>query len=300
MSPQILARIAWSVIAEPDDDFAAEVTTALGYPLSFQLITSSPSKARSALQAAGYREESISPALIRWLPKVREVDHVLKIIERLNIEVHTPRSLPRALNLPTPPPVLYTVGDASLLNSASIAVVAGDPVTGDAQRLSEQLLPPLSTQRTIVTSDRREDIPIHSTALSSGGDVIVVFAGGIDQVQRVTEARMFRQVAEAGLIVSAAPPGTLITAAQKKMQNELLAGISEATLVLTGAHTSQSVAVAETARRIGRAVGAVPGHALDPATAGTADLLRSGATLITSAGEALDFALTNAADPARV
>jgi DNA processing protein len=70
-------------------------------------------------------------------------------------------------------------------------------------------------------------------------------------------------------------------------RNRLISGAALGVVVVEAAHRSGSLITARMANEQGREVFAVPGSPLDPRAAGTNDLLKQGATLVTEASDVI-------------
>ncbi|HEY4986178.1 MAG TPA: DNA-processing protein DprA, partial [Bradyrhizobium sp.] len=68
-------------------------------------------------------------------------------------------------------------------------------------------------------------------------------------------------------------------------RNRLIAGLALGVVVVEAARRSGSLITARIAQELGREVFAVPGSPLDPRAAGTNDLIKHGATLVTEASD---------------
>ena len=96
-------------------------------------------------------------------------------------------------------------------------------------------------------------------------------------------ARLQAAIAEKGCLVTEMPPGFEPRAKDFPRRNRLVSGMAHGVVVIEAARRSGTLSTARMAGEQGREVFAVPGHPLDPRAEGTNHLLKSGATLVTSA-----------------
>lgn len=289
---QLDARIAWSVIADPDDALATHVVRALGFELSLDAITAPSNKAKNALRAAGIEPAIADAALGRWVPRLREVDVIRHLIERLGISAHSSHELAPPALLPHLPAVIYSIGDTRLLDAAVVAAAREEAPRDNSQEVVEAFVTPLTLHHSVAASDRPGDMEIHRVVSSAGGSAIAVFMGGVDRVARRNDARLFRQISESGLILSATPPGVDPDRSRVSAQNALLAAIANQVLILGAERSSPAADLGATALQLPKPVGAITNSALTPSAAGIADLLHSGAQLIATPEDAIAFMQT--------
>ena len=95
-------------------------------------------------------------------------------------------------------------------------------------------------------------------------------------------------IAERGLLISERPPGFSPRGQDFPRRNRLISGISLGVVVVEAAERSGSLITARLAGEQGREVFAVPGSPLDPRSAGTNNLLKQGATLVTSTRDIIE------------
>ena len=159
------------------------------------------------------------------------------------------------------------------------------PATGrPSDRSSRASLPPSSGLKASSLPQglaRGIDTAAHLAALERG--TIAVLAGGIDIVYPPENADLQRAIGEQGLLLSERSPGFAPRGKDFPRRNRLISGISLGVVVVEAAERSGSLITARFAGEQGREVFAVPGSPLDPRSAGTNNLLKQGACLVTSA-----------------
>ncbi len=126
----------------------------------------------------------------------------------------------------------------------------------------------------------------HAAALDGG--TVAVLGGGIDHIYPPQHERLYRAIADQGLLISESPLGYRATARDFPRRNRIITGISAAVLLVEAAERSGSLISARTAAEQNRDVMAVPGSPLDPRYAGTNRLLRDGAILIRNADDVME------------
>jgi DNA processing protein len=131
------------------------------------------------------------------------------------------------------------------------------------------------------------DTAAHEGALSVGGKTAAVLGCGIDIVYPPENLALYRRIEESGAILSEFPFGRRADRQSFPMRNRVVAGICEATVVVETDVSGGSMITAKFAGEQGRTVFAVPGR-IDQATSqGCHQLIRDGATLLTSVDDIL-------------
>ncbi len=197
-------------------------------------------------------------------------------------------AFPSALKaLDAPPPLLWALGDATLLTREMVAVVGARVASAAGRRFARDLAAGLGEGGWVVVSGlaRGIDAAAHEGALATG--TIAVLGGGVDDVYPPENAGLHDVLRQRGCIVSERPPGAGAKAADFPRRNRIISGLSRGVVVVEAELRSGSLITARLAGEQGREVFAVPGSPLDPRARGTNDLLRQGATLVEGADDVL-------------
>ncbi|BDA84480.1 DNA processing protein DprA [Aureimonas sp. SA4125] len=188
-----------------------------------------------------------------------------------------------------PPPVLAIMGDASVLNRPTVAVVGARNASLAGIKFARHIAAELGRAGFVVVSGvaRGIDAAAHDASLETG--TIGVFAGGLDRpYPRENRPLMRRIVDDGGCLVSEMPFGWEPRAIDFPRRNRVVAGLSLGLLVVEAASRSGSLISARLAAEMGRLVFAVPGSPLDPRAGGTNQLLKDGSLLVTEASDMIE------------
>ncbi|OJX79504.1 DNA-processing protein DprA [Magnetospirillum sp. 64-120] len=183
------------------------------------------------------------------------------------------------------PPVLYALGNASLLTKSMIAMVGARNASVNGRNLTRRMAAELGRDDLVVVSGlaRGIDTAAHEGSLPSG--TVAVMAGGLDVVYPPENQRLFDDVVAMGCAVSEMPPGTQPQASHFPRRNRIVSGMALGVVVVEANLKSGSLITARMAADQGREVFAVPGHPMDPRAQGPNDLIRHGATLTETAAD---------------
>lgn len=184
-----------------------------------------------------------------------------------------------------PPPILYALGNPSLLAQSMIAMVGARNASVNGRNLTRRMAADLGRAGLVVVSGlaRGVDTAAHEGSLSAG--TVAVVAGGIDVVYPPENQRLYEDIVAMGCAVSEMPPGTQPQASHFPRRNRIVSGMALGVVVVEASLKSGSLITARMAAEQGREVFAVPGHPMDPRAQGPNDLIRHGATLTEGAGD---------------
>ena len=202
------------------------------------------------------------------------------------IEPGYPAALAEVVN---PPPLLYVKGDAALLARQMVAIVGSRQASAAGIKLTGQFASVLGQAGFIIASGlaRGIDGAAHETAMDTG--TVAVLAGGIDIIYPPEHAQLYRRISEYGCLITEMPPGYTPRAQDFPRRNRIISGVALGVVIIEAAKRSGTLVTARFAGEQGREVFAVPGHPLDPRAEGTNQLLKNGATLVTTPADVIEI-----------
>lgn len=284
---------AWSAIIEPGDEAAGILRRYLGDAEALEWLLSKPavdSLPRALILDKAERPRPWTQVIERWLPRIDtlNVDKDLEALDRVGGHVVFPGH-PRwpseldDLEL-TAPSALWVRGSLSARPRISIVGARASTALGNA------------TARDFAWELAREGIDIvsggafgidaaaHRGALT-GGRTTAFMAGGVANLYPISHLDMFDDIIANGAVVSESPPHWRPARWRFLARNRLIAAYSHACVVIEAAVRSGALATIRRAIDLNRPVGAVPGPITSAASRGCHDMIRNGATLVTSATE---------------
>lgn len=186
------------------------------------------------------------------------------------------------------PPVLTVMGNAHLFaHDKLIGLVGARNASANGCAFARKLAADLGREGYTVVSGlaRGLDAAAHKGSMASG--TVAVIGGGIDNIYPPENEALYREIAEAGAILSEMPFGMKPLAHSFPGRNRIIAGMTRGLVVVEASLKSGSLITANYAADYGREVFAVPGSPLDPRCTGTNGLIKQGATMVESAADIL-------------
>ena len=187
------------------------------------------------------------------------------------------------------PPLLAVKGTLGVTAQPAVAIVGSRNASAAGAKLTARFATDLGRAGYAVVSGlaRGIDAAAHRASLATG--TIAAMAGGLDQPYPPENLALFEAICEeGGLAISEMPFGWEPRARDFPRRNRLIAGCALGLVVMEAAVRSGSLISARRAADFGRLVFAVPGSPIDPRAAGTNQLLKDGATLVTSAEDIVE------------
>ena len=221
-----------------------------------------------------------------------EAEAELAATRKLGVELLAPGEAgypPRLATLDDAPPLLSVRGPRETPMRPMIAIVGSRNASGAGLKFAGQLARELGEAGFVVISGlaRGIDQAAHRASIDTG--TVAVLAGGHDRIYPSEHEELLEAiVAREGAAISEMPLGHEPRARDFPRRNRLISGASLGVVVVEAAHRSGSLITARMAAEQGREVFAVPGSPLDPRAAGTNDLIKQGAALVTEAADVVN------------
>lgn len=174
----------------------------------------------------------------------------------------------------------------------SVALVGARAASSYGQRTAADLAAELAAGGWTVVSGGAMgiDAAAHRGALAADGDTVAVFANGIDAPYPPRNDGLFAEMARRALLLTESPPGTHPTRLRFLVRNRVIAALTRGTVVIEAAARSGALNTATHARKLDRAVMAIPGPVTSRTSVGCHKLLRDTppARCVTNAAEIIE------------
>ncbi len=186
-----------------------------------------------------------------------------------------------------PPLGLFVRG--SLPSGHAVALVGARRASTYGREVAEYLGRELACAGVAVVSGmaRGVDSAAHRGALAVGGPTAAVWGAGPDRVYPPEHETLAEEIAAHGCLATEYPPGCAPLAHHFPERNRIIAGLSEAVVVVEADERSGALITARLALEEGREVMAVPGSVFSRLSAGPNGLLRAGAAPALTADDVL-------------
>jgi DNA processing protein len=238
----------------------------------------------------------IRAASIREFTSFKRAEEEIAFIEKYKIIplFLTDEAYPkRLLNCYDPPAILYYRGRANLNAAKIIAIVGTRSKTDYGKQLTERLVADLEEQQILVISGLAlgVDAVAHKAALKHKMPTVAVMAHGLDKIYPAEHTVLAKDIIKEN--------GGLLTEFRSKTKpdkhnfpsrNRIVAGMSDATIVIETDIKGGSMITAELANGYNKDVFAFPGRTTDNKSAGCNYLIKNNkAILLTGAQDIIDM-----------
>ena len=190
------------------------------------------------------------------------------------------------------PVLIYTKGQANLSPARCISIVGTRNATSYGLGFCEQLVADLAEHDVTIVSGMAYGIDIcaHRTAVKHNLPTIGVLAHGLNRLYPGSHHETARQMMNNGALLTDFPSHAPFHPGNFPSRNRIVAGISDATIVIESATKGGSLITAEIAQSYHREVFAVPGRINDNHSRGCNVLVKKNkAALMESADDLLSY-----------
>ena len=184
------------------------------------------------------------------------------------------------------PSVLFIKGHINLNRPKFIAIVGTRNATSYGRGLTQELIQNLKPYDPVVVSGLAYgiDIQAHTSSLQADIPTIGVLGSGLDHIYPASHKSTANKMVNAGALISEQPFGSGPDAHHFPARNRIIAGLSDALVVVEAGEKGGALITADIMNSYNREVLAMPGSTLNPWSVGCHQLIRSHqAQLITGA-----------------
>ena len=190
------------------------------------------------------------------------------------------------------PLMLYYKGAARLNPERVIGVVGTRKPSAYGKEACARLVEGLSGLDILVVSGLAYGIDAcaHKTSLLYGNPTVGVLAHGLDTIYPHLNRNLAEKMLVMGGLITEFPSGTRIIRDYFPRRNRVIAGMSDAVLVVESADKGGALITAQLANSYNREVFALPGRSIDPRSAGCNFLIKTQqAALVESSHDIMDM-----------
>ncbi len=205
----------------------------------------------------------------------KELDFMEKnfITPRYFKDENYPERLKQCIDAPI---VLFEAGQIDLDNPHIISVVGARKITTAGIAFCERLVEELAMYNPIIVSGFAygTDITAHKAAINNKLQTIACLAHGLDQIYPKVHKKYMSDVEKNGGFLTDFWSTDAFDRNNFLRRNRIIAGLSEATIVIESAEKGGSLVTADIANSYDREVFAVPGRVTDSQSVGCNDLIK--------------------------
>lgn len=204
----------------------------------------------------------------------------LRFTEQYDIKAlaHTDKNYPKRLkNCPDRPLVLYYKGNIDLNRARTIGIVGTRKPTERGKDTTRRLVQELANYGAVIISGLAYgvDVNAHQKCIDLGSPTIASLAHGLDQIYPHRHRKVAESMLENGGLITEFTSGTAPLQQNFPMRNRIIAGMSDALIVVESAREGGSMISAFFANEYSRDVFAVPGYVGEPMSAGCNWLIKT-------------------------
>ncbi len=235
-------------------------------------------------------QNSVKTRLLKY--NANSIERLHSYCEKKNIFtiVDCDKNYPEKLRyIENSPKILYAIGDLSLLETKSVAIVGARKHSDYGANAVEYIVNALENKNVTVISGLAYGIDAlsHRHSIKNNIRTIGVLAGGVDIIYPKSNEYLYNKIIKKDLIISEYVPGLYPKPYRFPLRNRIISGLSEVVVVIEARYKSGSLITARLAAEQGREVFALPGNINSIYSEGTNLLIRDGAQILTTVDDLL-------------
>ncbi len=210
----------------------------------------------------------------------KDAEKEINFILKNNIRYHliTDAAYPDKLkHCPDAPVVLFYDGTIDLQSKKIISIVGTRNITGYGKEILEKLITDLVPYNPVIVSGLAYGVDIfaHKLAVKNNLQTVAVLAHGLDRIYPAVHKNTVYKMLENGGLFTEFWSQTIPERENFVKRNRIIAGLSEATIVIESAAKGGSLITTELANSYNRDVFAVPGKLTDKYSLGCNNLIKT-------------------------
>jgi DNA processing protein len=222
---------------------------------------------------------------IKTFNDFNSIEAEIKFCEKHHIQILIPsaKNYPqRLLNCYDPPPILFYRGFADLNKQKTVSIIGTRNNTPYGKSVTEELIEGLLEQEVLIISGLAYGIDAHAhkAAIKNNLPTIGVLAHGLDTIYPASHKSLAKEMLEKGGLLTEFIKGTLPSKHNFPKRNRIVAGMSDAIIVIETATKGGSMITAEIAYSYNRDIFAIPGRINDPKSAGCLKLIEQNKAML--------------------
>ncbi|MEP1097290.1 MAG: DNA-processing protein DprA [Cyclobacteriaceae bacterium] len=264
----------------------------ISYCGSASEVVSTPKNRLLKIPGVGHKMASA----IKSVNTFRHSEEIISSCEKKGIQIlhYLDATFPKKLKLIYDAPnILYFKGSGNLNPPRIISIVGARKATRYGKEITDKIVSELALVGVTIVSGLAYgiDIQAHRAALKNNVPTFAIIAGGLDMVYPSAHKKYAEQMLQTGGIISESLPGTKPDPHLFPQRNRIIAGISDATIVVEAAERGGALITANLADSYGRIVFAVPGDVGNTFSEGANRLIASQKALIYTGAQDLIYHL---------
>lgn len=236
----------------------------------------------------------IRASQIKAFDNFSDAEEEIKFIEKHHIQplfITTEEYPQKLLHCYDAPTMLYYRGTTNLNNPKYVSIIGTRTNTDYGKQITEQIVEELKEQNVTIVSGLAFGIDAiaHKAAVKTNLPTIGVLAHGLNSIYPAQHKTLAKEMLLNGGLLTEFRKNTKADKHNFPRRNRIVAGISDATIVIETAATGGSMITAELAFNYNRDLFAVPGKITDSKSAGSLKLIQQNkAALFTTTQQMLE------------